>query len=76
MTSSLTEIPQVWDEFHVKYRNNSAIDFWGKVLAKGDQLERLRIDDEDSQTLGQPAVAPTAAEAAGDDLGVDDDEFD
>jgi len=67
---------KVWDEFDVKYRNNSAIAFWVKVLAKGDQLERLRIDDEDPQTLSQPAVAPTAADTAGDDLGVDDDEFD
>jgi len=76
MTSSLIGIPQVWDEFDVKYRNNSAIAFWVKVLAKGDQLERLRIDDEDPQTHSQPAVAPTAADTAGDDLGVDDDEFD
>lgn len=66
----------VWEELDRKYRNNSAIKFWNKVLAKGAELGRLAIDgDEDPQSLSQPADEPAPSDAAAG-LGVDDDEFD
>jgi hypothetical protein len=45
------------------------------VLAKGNQLSRLKIDaDEDDVVLSQPADAPMPAPA--NDLGCDDEDFD
>ena len=69
------EFNKVWDELDRKYRNHQSIKFWDKVLAKGNQLARLKLDaDEDDVVLSQPADAPMPA--AANDLGCDDDEFD
>ena len=66
---------KVWDELDRKYRNHQSIKFWDKVLAKGNQLSRLKIDaDEDDEVLNQPADAPMPA--AANDLGCDDEDFD
>jgi len=67
----------VWEELDRKYRSNSAIKFWDKVLAKGAELGRLAIDgDEDPQSLSQPAADDSAPADSAAGLGIDDDEFD
>lgn len=67
----------VWEDLDRKYRANSAIKFWEKVLAKGADLGRLAIDgDEDPQSLSQPAADESGPVDAGAGLGIDDDEFD
>ena len=66
---------KVWDELDRKYRDHQSIKFWDKVLAKGNQLSRLKLDeDEDDVVLSQPADAPVPA--AANDLGCDEEDFD